>query len=184
LKYFTLNEKLSESDKWFCPNCEDHIAAYKKLDIWKIPKVLIIHIKRFVWYNRYNNSKLNNTVQFPFEGLDISEFVINPNEKDKKYKLVGVSTHSGGLGGGHYTAYGLNETENNWYYFNDSSVSKVNDLENIMSNAYVLCYVQEDYLSSFRSEFHSESQETKSHPGSKSEKSRSKEDTKMKSEDK
>ena len=31
------------------------------------------------------------------------------------------------LGGGHYTAYGKNNVDNKWYYFNDSSVSLVQD---------------------------------------------------------
>lgn len=36
------------------------------------------------------------------------------------YELYAVSNHYGGLGGGHYTAYGKNNGR--WFEFNDSSV--------------------------------------------------------------
>lgn len=43
--------------------------------------------------------------------------------------------------GGHYTAYAKNPLSNKWYYFNDSSVSEVRDLREIVSSsAYVLFY--------------------------------------------
>ena len=39
------------------------------------------------------------------------------------YDLFGVVNHFGSLNGGHYTATCKNSIDNNWYYFNDSSVS-------------------------------------------------------------
>ena len=58
-------------------------------------------------------------MDFPVNGLDISNFVINPElpeeyftekmvaeEKNPVfYDLVGITNHFGGTGGGHYTAY-------------------------------------------------------------------------------
>ena len=35
--------------------------------------------------------------------------------------------HYGGLGGGHYTAFGKNTRTQQWYDFNDSSVSEVDE---------------------------------------------------------
>lgn len=34
----------------------------------------------------------------------MEKFVTNGEEKEKVYDLVSISNHSGGLGGGHYTA--------------------------------------------------------------------------------
>ena len=48
--------------------------------------------------------------------------------------------HSGGLGGGHYTAYGRNFRDNTWYNFNDSHVSTVDPSRVVSSMAYVLFY--------------------------------------------
>ena len=39
------------------------------------------------------------------------------------YDLYAVSNHSGGMGGGHYTAYVKNPVKKTWYMMNDSSVS-------------------------------------------------------------
>ncbi len=31
----------------YCSNCKEHREAFKKMEIWKLPKVLVIHLKRF-----------------------------------------------------------------------------------------------------------------------------------------
>ena len=36
----------------YCPQCKDMKQATKKFDLWKLPEVLVIHLKRFT-YNRY-----------------------------------------------------------------------------------------------------------------------------------
>jgi ubiquitin carboxyl-terminal hydrolase 4/11/15 len=56
------------------------------------------------------------------------------------YDCFAVSNHMGGVGGGHYTAYGMNVTDNEWYSFNDSSCSKVNSSRVVSSSAYSLFY--------------------------------------------
>ncbi len=45
------------------------------------------------------------------------------------YDLYAVSNHYGGLGGGHYTAFAKNKYKNEWYKFDDKSVSKVLNLK-------------------------------------------------------
>jgi ubiquitin C-terminal hydrolase len=45
-------------------------------------------------------------IDFPVEGLDLSQYVLDTTEKKKvKYDLYAVSNHFGSLNGGHYTAY-------------------------------------------------------------------------------
>lgn len=48
--------------------------------------------------------------------------------------------HSGGLGGGHYTAYAKNFKNQQWYNFNDSHVSRADPSRLVSSMAYVLFY--------------------------------------------
>jgi len=140
LKLFMTQEKLSPNDPWFCPKCKKHREATKKLDLWKLPEVLIVHLKRFQ-YNRYSRDKLNTLVDFPTDTLDLSEFVTNPADRHVIYELYAVSNHSGGLGGGHYTAYAKNKEDNRWYNFNDSFASEAQDTSRIVSSsAYVLFY--------------------------------------------
>lgn len=54
LRLFTTNEKLGPEDPWYCPNCKEHRQAWKKFDIWNIPPILVVHLKRFQ-YDRYKS---------------------------------------------------------------------------------------------------------------------------------
>ena len=51
LDLFTETERLGKDDAWYCPECKDFVQATKKFDLWKLPRVLVIHLKRFS-YNR------------------------------------------------------------------------------------------------------------------------------------
>eukprot|EP00761_Pharyngomonas_kirbyi_P012405 gb/GECH01012432.1/.p1 GENE.gb/GECH01012432.1/~~gb/GECH01012432.1/.p1 ORF type:complete len:861 (+),score=178.12 gb/GECH01012432.1/:1-2583(+) len=136
ISLFTEREQLGTQDTWYCPQCKDHVQAFKHFDLWKLPDILVVHLKRFQ-YSRYNRSKLATFVDFPIEGLDLTCF-----EEDDPviYDLYAVSNHSGGLGGGHYTAYVKNSKNGKWFLFNDSSVSPASE-DHIKSNsAYVLFY--------------------------------------------
>jgi ubiquitin C-terminal hydrolase len=31
----------------YCPDCKKHVLAFKKMVAWRIPPVLIVHLKRF-----------------------------------------------------------------------------------------------------------------------------------------
>lgn len=73
-KDFSKPEKLGEEDKWYCPRCKNHVQATKQMQIWKVPDILVVHFKRFssarASYGR--SSKVDNFVDFPIEGLDLS----------------------------------------------------------------------------------------------------------------
>lgn len=57
------------------------------------------------------------------------------------YDLWGVVNHYGGLNGGHYTAFALNQHDNRWYDFSDDRVSVVENESNLVTSAaYVLFY--------------------------------------------
>jgi len=139
LKLYTSQEKLGADDAWYCPNCEKHQQATKKFDLWSLPEVLIIHLKRFS-YNRYWRDKIDTLIEFPVKNLDMTEYVINSSHGQAVYDLISVSNHYGGMGGGHYTAYGKNKTDGNWYYFDDSSVTQTNEEAVVTKAAYVLFY--------------------------------------------
>uniref|UniRef100_A0A4W6FJH8 Ubiquitin carboxyl-terminal hydrolase 15 n=1 Tax=Lates calcarifer TaxID=8187 RepID=A0A4W6FJH8_LATCA len=100
IELFTTKEKLGAEDPWYCPNCKQHQQATKKLDLWSLPPVLVVHLKRFS-YSRYMRDKLDSLVDFPLRDLDMSEFLINPNAGPCRYDLIAVSNHYGGMGGGH-----------------------------------------------------------------------------------
>ncbi|KAJ8126360.1 hypothetical protein O1611_g7278 [Lasiodiplodia mahajangana] len=140
LDEFERDEVLSEQDMWYCPRCKEHRRASKKLDLWKTPDILIIHLKRFS-SSGFRRDKLETLVEFPTENLDITSRVLQTEEgKQEKYDLIGVDCHYGGLGGGHYTAYAKNFLDGQWYSYNDSSVSKTTTDRIVDSSAYMLFY--------------------------------------------
>ncbi|XP_037316434.1 ubiquitin carboxyl-terminal hydrolase 15-like isoform X4 [Pungitius pungitius] len=143
IELFTTKEKLGAEDPWYCPSCKQHQQATKKLDLWSLPPVLAVHLKRFS-YSRYMRDKLDSLVDFPLRDLDMSEFLINPNAGPCRYDLIAVSNHYGGMGGGHYTAYARNKDDEKWYNFDDSSVSPANEDQIVSKAGYVLFYQRQD----------------------------------------
>jgi len=140
LAEFTKEETLAEGDEWYCSTCKAHKRAKKQFSVYSAPDHLIIHLKRFS-YNRFWRDKIGTLVDFPLEGLDMSNWLVKKTGESPIYDLYAVSNHMGGLGGGHYTAYGKNCVDGNWYNFNDSSVSPVESPSQIKSAAaYVLFY--------------------------------------------
>ena len=48
------------------------------MEIYKTPEILIVHLKRFsTSRSMFGSRKLNNYVEFPINGLDLSNFIIN-----------------------------------------------------------------------------------------------------------
>lgn len=132
LQEFKQSETLDEDNKWYCNKCQEHVQATKTLELYRVPKVLIISFKRFkTSRNRYGmggGQKIDTHVDFPLEGLDMRPFVLMPEQKNSinlLYDCYGISNHFGGVGGGHYTAYAKNPISNKWYNFDDSHASEV-----------------------------------------------------------
>lgn len=44
-------------DGWTCPRCKSNRGAVKKLDISRLPPVLVIHFKRYVYYTLCSTDK-------------------------------------------------------------------------------------------------------------------------------
>jgi len=138
IELFTKVEKLSAENKWFCPSCRSPNQATKKLDICKLPDVLIIHLKRFQYSGMYRD-KLHQLVQFPLQ-LDLSRFLKEMNESESQYQLFAVSNHMGGIESGHYIAYAKNVESDKWFKFDDSFCSEIAEDAIVTNNAYILFY--------------------------------------------
>uniref|UniRef100_A0A8C2J7Z4 Ubiquitin carboxyl-terminal hydrolase n=1 Tax=Cyprinus carpio TaxID=7962 RepID=A0A8C2J7Z4_CYPCA len=148
IELFTTVETLEEENPWYCPTCKKHQLATKKLDLWSLPEVLIIHLKRFS-YTKYSREKLDTIVEFPLRDLDFSGFLlkktVNSTEPPCRYDLISVSNHFGGLRDGHYTSYARNKDNGQWYYFDDSKVTYARE-EQITSAVYLLFYQRQDKI--------------------------------------
>ncbi|KAK9755819.1 hypothetical protein RND81_01G053300 [Saponaria officinalis] len=143
LEAFLKEEPLGPEDMWYCPGCKEHRQATKKLDLWRLPEILVIHLKRFS-YSRYTKNKLGTYVDFPTDDLDLSTYIANKYAQAPcRYVLYAISNHYGSLGGGHYTAF-VHHGGGKWYDFDDSSVSPISEDQIKTSAAYVLFYRRVD----------------------------------------
>jgi ubiquitin carboxyl-terminal hydrolase 4/11/15 len=114
------SEILSEDNAWYCSRCKELRRAKKTLEIWTVPDILIIHLKRFSGHRSFRD-KIEELIDFPVKGLDLSGKVGFPEGKDLNYDLFAVDNHYGGLGGGHYTATAQNFYDKQWYDYNGKS---------------------------------------------------------------
>uniref|UniRef100_A0AAX7U5P9 Ubiquitin carboxyl-terminal hydrolase n=1 Tax=Astatotilapia calliptera TaxID=8154 RepID=A0AAX7U5P9_ASTCA len=133
----------------YCPVCKKHQLSTKKLDLWSLPEVLIIHLKRFS-YTKFTREKLDSIVEFPLRDLDFSGFLLrktlSSEEPPSRYDLIAVSNHYGGLRDGHYTTYAKNKDNGQWYYFDDSKVTYATEDQIVTNAAYVLFYQRQDKI--------------------------------------
>jgi hypothetical protein len=141
LSCFGQEETLAGNDMWYCSKCKDHVPAFKKMEIYKTPEFLVVHLKRFSHQKNsmFGSRKLNMLIEFPVEGLDVTQYLsselgasdqaINLKEFEAApkmiYDLYAVSNHYGSLGGGHYTAMAKNPVVHKWFEFDDSQVSRI-----------------------------------------------------------
>ncbi|CDY40433.1 BnaA04g20840D [Brassica napus] len=138
LDEYLAQEPLGPDNMWLCPQCKEQRQANKKLDLWKLPEILVFQLKRFKT-SKYFVKKIDTFVDFPVDELDLSKYV----EKGESclYELYAVSNHDGGIGLGHYTAYAkMIDDDNEWYCYDDSLVSPVHESEIVSSAAYLLFY--------------------------------------------
>lgn len=155
LDEFTNLDELDEDNKFICKLCtaaqqkrcgRDDVYALrnvsKSLIIHKLPKILVLHIKRF--HLEPVVRKDNDHVSFT-KVLDMTPYCTTEciEEYQTKYTLFTVVVHSGSLQSGHYTAY-VNVKDDKWYYTSDSHISECHngfkEVENCQ--AYMLFYKQ------------------------------------------
>lgn len=140
LRKFLEEEKLSGREQWFCSKCKKNVDAGKKIDLWKLPPVLILHLKRFKHTaERDSFSKLDVTLQSPLV-VDLKEYCSSSQKEGAVYELVCVANHAGIYGSGHYTAT-CRVGRSQWFHFNDENVSPLADPGDVMTGeAYVLFF--------------------------------------------
>ena len=143
---FLKEETLKGSDQWYCEKCKTHRDATKKIDLWILPPILIVHLKRFK-YNDFGKvgSKNDASIKYPVSQWNLKSRVQSQGGVYPIYDLYAVSNHMGSLGGGHYTALALNRFDDTWYEFNDSRYTLLNGETAHKQNkqtkaAYVLFY--------------------------------------------
>ncbi|XP_049538327.1 ubiquitin carboxyl-terminal hydrolase 8 isoform X1 [Anopheles darlingi] len=134
---------------WHCPKCKSNQDAIKKLDISRLPSIMVIHFKRFYADPETAATiyrKKQTLVKFPLNDLNMTRYLarteVNRNKRltTFRYHLYGVSNHYGSMESGHYTAFCLNNIHQKWFKFDDYNVSSIDASDVQASAAYILFY--------------------------------------------
>ena len=132
IKKFCNTEKMSGDNKIFCEKCKAKTHHYKKISLWKVPKYLLIHFKKF----NSNMEKINIDIKFPLNNLKI---LTDTSEDKKNYCLKGIIYHHGNkCFFGHYTC--MINYYNRWYHVNDETIERVDEKDIPIKDAYLLLY--------------------------------------------
>jgi ubiquitin carboxyl-terminal hydrolase 6/32 len=83
-KAFVREDDLGDEECWYCKQCERHQEAVKSLEIWRLPPILIIHLKRFQFVNgRWVKSQ--RMVRFPVSNLEPLRYTVqNGNDTEAR----------------------------------------------------------------------------------------------------
>ena len=111
-------------DQIQCDACNTKRPCTKQLHIEKSPKLLVLHLKRFIGLSK-------NSDPIFIE----KEIIVNK----KKYRLSSLCNHTGSSTGGHYTATCLRK-DAMWVVCNDSKISKIEDIPRVTNVPYICFY--------------------------------------------
>ena len=126
-----------ESHKFICQECKQHKSIISK--IYSSPKIFIFLLDRGENFDENNNELL----KIPFlieEKLNLQKFIEKKNSPTN-YELIGIISMQ--LRDKKYIANCKSSIDNNWYYFNDINVQKI-EYDNVIksnnnNNYYVPC---------------------------------------------
>ncbi|GMT31637.1 hypothetical protein PFISCL1PPCAC_22934, partial [Pristionchus fissidentatus] len=143
---FFTPDRLMGDDMYSCDKCSKLRNGLKTYRITKLPEVLVVHLKRFHHDQLAGGSKVNTRVTFPLSGLDLSRWATEA-AGEAEYELCALVCHEGAnADSGHYVAIARNEIDGNWYEFDDSTVTKLDDAYVLTKDAYVLFYQKKQDL--------------------------------------
>uniref|UniRef100_A0A914LGQ4 Ubiquitin carboxyl-terminal hydrolase n=1 Tax=Meloidogyne incognita TaxID=6306 RepID=A0A914LGQ4_MELIC len=132
---------------WDCPCCKSKQTATRTTKIWSLPKILIIHLKRFS-FNSGRFVKNEVDVHFDIENFDLAPYTHSKSTflQNKEYNLFAVTNHTGTLNSGHYTSNVKNlQNENEWLHFDDENCTRIRNISSIVTkHAFLLYYVLGD----------------------------------------
>ena len=159
LQSYCKREMLDPGEEWNCPSCKCQREATKTIRITRLPRILVVHFKRFSGSRTEATRKVHTAVDFPLYGLDMKPYMVDTRlQKGEEmpdpavtppffYDAYAVMRHIGNtLNGGHYISLVRDAARSAWRRFDDDRVSdfdpakmKFNDrLQN--EQAYIVFY--------------------------------------------
>ena len=95
--YLDTEVQSDQDNLYFCDPCNKNVLSSKKTFLWKLPKKLILVLKRY----SSCGEKIKTTIDYP-QTLKVKEI---SSDQIITYKLSCVINHLGGLYDGHYNSF-------------------------------------------------------------------------------
>mmetsp|Transcript_53232 Transcript_53232/g.150030 ORF Transcript_53232/g.150030 Transcript_53232/m.150030 type:complete len:498 (-) Transcript_53232:109-1602(-) len=153
---YLAQERMQGDDMWLCPKCDKRVPAVKKIDIMKLPPVLMLHFKRFeidmdaTMRQGFPVFNKINTFLRSEPTLNLNDFVTSRQRVQQLYDVVAIAHHHGQFGSGHYTATCRHPIDGLFYHFDDTRVRNLGTVEAaaaagqvVGKDAYVLFLVRQ-----------------------------------------
>ena len=136
-------EKETLESPFYNEKTKKYINCCREIKLMRIPKYLIIILKRYKNLMNGSQIKSNNMISFPIDDLDLTSYSEGYDKIKCKLKLVSIGCHRGILSGGHYYSICKNYNNNKWYKYDDDDVSEFMLETNkniIFKDGYILIY--------------------------------------------
>lgn len=149
IRSFLQEELLTDDERWFCDRCNKKVNAKKKIDLWKLPPVLVVHLKRFEFNQKKCAFHKIDVLLSAAEQFDFTRLCSSQQKAGARYRAACVANHIGPYGSGHYTAFcrvnGSNRNQGEWLCFDDGRTYPLQQGdEPIGKHSYVIFLVREE----------------------------------------
>lgn len=145
-----------ESVQGYTTKTKQEVEVSRRVTLEKLPPVLVLHLKRFVYEKSGGCQKLVKNIDYPVD-LEISRELLSPGVKNKNlkchrtYRLFAVVYHHGSSAtGGHYTTDVFQIGLSGWLHIDDQTVRAVSQYQVLRPaagrTAYLLYYRRADLL--------------------------------------
>ena len=136
-------EKYDYNNSFYCEKCGKNVYAIKQLDIYYLPKILIIYFEK-----KISGYLHKIPIKFPInEDLDLTKYSKRKSE-DNIYELISVLNFTGNNITGHYNVYCKHPLSNKWHLFNDSACFIIEDInkEIKFEDVYAIVYKKKSFV--------------------------------------
>lgn len=126
----TAGDMLNGTNKYACEVCLTKTEAERRFFLKKIPPVFTIHLKLFQFTATRAGAKIPVATPCPFR-MRFNRWCTKEYEKTTPtYELTAVIVHNGGFStSGHYYAFIKNREWNQWYRFDDATVTEESEAQ-------------------------------------------------------
>ncbi len=125
-----LKEEFAEEtiDNYACEKCSPtRTRATRKMHIWRLPRMILLVLKRFNYDGRkvYTDFKLNPQDPLVFRRYFSAD---SPEPSSvQPYECFATVDHHGSSGGGHYTAQAKSPLTEKWHVFDDETATPISE---------------------------------------------------------